>query len=1250
MADTIDKLQIEINAKAQNANNTIDRLVGKLDRLTTSLGRVNGTNLNGLANGVQRLGNAMQVMNTIKTADFTRLATNLTRLGTVNVSALNSAASSMSHLTRAFNSLGTVSANAQSVGEMAKNIAKLGNKSVQTAITNIPQLAKAMNNLMATLSKSPKVSRNVIQMTNALANLANQGSKVGSASNSIVRGLNRTSTSANTAKKSFGGLASAIGKFYATYFMVIRGLKGLWSSVKSTADYIEAYNYFNVSLGKIGADWSHQYEQYGYDNAESYAESFKTRLSDSLSKLSGLQVSIGADGQGLLTESGMKNLGLNIQEITQYASQLASVTNSVGQTGEVSLAVASSFSKLAGDISSLFNVDYSSVSKNLQSGLIGQSRALYKYGIDITNATLQTYAYNLGLSKSVSEMTQAEKMQLRMLAILDQSKVSWGDLANTINSPSNMIRQFKNNLKETGMVLGQLFIPVLSKVLPVINGVAIAIKRLLVDIAGLLGIKIDLNAFGQGYSDIGDEIDDSADAFENATQKAKEYKNQILGFDEINKLTDQSTDSNASSDSGGIDLTKEITDATSEYEKVWNEAYNQMENKANEFAKRFEKSLEPIKKIINDFAIGDYLSAGEDVSDLVIDINNFVADAIEKVDWKGIGKKVGEFLKGIKWLEVFKSIGNVISSAIKGAVEFWFTSLDEAPFETALITAIGVWKFTKFGTKMSEKIGESVTKAISESKTIGTLTSAGKLIGKYIFAGIAAAITGWNLGQTIYEWISGETIDMSFTEQMKYLVDAFFTDDSDISNKVNPVINSVQNLLNSIKDFSNIDLQKIADDYYALSQKTQFTEDEIKQLGEYKALLEEYGLVAPGYIEKGTNAWKGTTEELDKAIKQTKRITLGNMINSLKSEQQNVKNTIDKLKDGLGDAFDYFESLDESTLNRIFDLENKKDWSAIQSIVGLHIGDEEITAYKKILQLEKQNKSIEQEKKRLSEEYNDLLDEEMRTMLGLNKQQKEGMGALENSLRFINCGVTEFKANVENTSTLDINTTNANNKIDETQSKKDKLTTNTTSSINFTTNIKSTTATINQKKDSIKTSLSQINTKFNFSLANITTFNQSLANFVTNTNKTLSKIHTKIEMKSLTGSNAGSLLANSLLKGITGLKISSSSPALFEISGVPRYAKGGLPEDGWFRASKGEYFGQFDDGTSYIANNNQIEAGIAIGVEEAAYRGITRAMAESQRDTKVNITLQGDTKKIFKAVQSEANNYVMQTGKPAFSF
>lgn len=771
MAETIDSLQIEINAKATKANDAIDRLVGKLDRLATSLSKINGTNLNGLANGVQRLGNAMQVMNTIKTADFTRLATNLTKLGLVNVSALNSAASSMSHLTRAFNNLGTVSANAQAVGDMAKNIAKLGNKSVQTAITNIPQLATAMNNLMTTLSRSPQVSQNVIQMTNALANLASQGSKVGTASKSIASGLKNSSTAAVRAKKDFGGLASAIGKFYAKYFMVIRGLKGLWSSIESTADYIEAYNYFNVSLGKIGSDWSYQFDKYGYENAESYADSFSTRLSERLGKLSGVQISVGEDGKGLLTESGMKNLGLNIQEITQYASQLASVTNSIGQTGEVSLAASSAFTKLAGDISSLFNVDYSSVAKNLQSGLIGQSRALYKYGIDITNATLQTYAYNLGLSKSVSEMTQAEKMQLRMIAILDQSKVSWGDLANTINSPSNMIRQFKNNLKETGIVLGQLFIPLMQNVLPVINGITIAIKRLMVNMAGLMGISIDLDSFGQGYVDLEENVDDLTGSYEDATKAAEEYKNQLLGFDEINKLSStESNDLGITNDS--IDLTNEIIKATEEYEKAWNEAYERMENKAQEFANKIEKILSPvtnpIKDLVYDISHGNWYEAGEDVSNIAVGINKLIQSALRNVNWKKVGESVGEFLAGIDWVEIIKSVINLKFNIWKIMADVWLESFEEAPFETLFFTCFGLCNFSGAG----GVIGSGLFNSTFASVQGMNWASIGSFIGTAIGATITAAIGGFAVGNVIYEKLTGEEIDMSMTEQIGYLYEA----------------------------------------------------------------------------------------------------------------------------------------------------------------------------------------------------------------------------------------------------------------------------------------------------------------------------------------------------------------------------------------------------------------------------------------------------------------------------------------------
>lgn len=684
---SVDQLQIDIQAQSTRANDALDRLVAKLDKLSTSLGKIDGSRITGLANGVSKLGSAMQGMNNIKTADFTRLASNLQKLGNINVSALNSSASSISLLSKSFNNLGTVSQNAQAVGEMAKNISKLGNKGVQQAIANIPNLATAMKNLMQTLSTAPNVSQNIIQMTNALANLTSQGSKVGTMSNSLFGGLNRTGSAMTRATKNTFSLSSAIGKFYQTYYLVIRGIKKSWESIEGTADYIEAYNYYNVAFGKIASEWKQDFKKFGYENAESYVESFTNRMNQTLGKMSGVQINTDT---GILEETGFKNLGLNIKEITQYASQLASVTNSVGQTGEVSLATASSFSKLAGDISSLFNLDYSTVATNLQSGLIGQSRALYKYGIDITNATLQTYAYELGLSKAVSEMTQAEKMQLRMIAILEQSKVSWGDLANTINSPSNMIRQFKNNVSELASVFGQLFIPVLQKVLPVINGASIALKRLLANIAGFLGIEIDLSSFGQGYTDIEDGLGDIEDGLDGVTNAAKKANKSLQPFDELSNLTSSDSSSGASGGSG-IDLTDEILKATEEYEKVWAEAYKKMESKAQKFADKISQYLEPLKKLFKDISIGDWFAVGQDTSNIVSGIFNFFSDAIADVEWEKIGNNTGEFISGLDWYDIVTSAIELSWNTGMGLTDFFiglFNELDEEKFADGIIDGI----------------------------------------------------------------------------------------------------------------------------------------------------------------------------------------------------------------------------------------------------------------------------------------------------------------------------------------------------------------------------------------------------------------------------------------------------------------------------------------------------------------------------------------------------------------------------------
>lgn len=739
MAD-IDSLQIKIKADANNASNALDKLANSLTNFQKSLS-IDTSKLKSISNSIQSIANAASSMNTSGIKNISTLTNSINRMGKIDTSGLSRISSALK--TFSADMAGTKVDGVGDVASIASSISRLGGVASGRAITNIPLLAKNLKQLFTTLSTVPNVSENIIRMTNALAGLASTGAASGRAANSLGRNLNTYTASAKRATKSTFSLAAAFGRFYATYFLVIRGIKSLWKSIEGTTDYIEAFNYYTVAFNKVGKEWGKDFEKFGYDNAEDYAQSFGNRVNELLGKMSGLKVDV--DG-GLISESGMKNLGLNLQEITQYASQLASITNSLGQTGEVTTAISKSMTMLAGDISSLFNVDFSTVATNLQSGLIGQSRALYKYGIDITNATLQTYAYKYGIEKAVSEMSQAEKQQLRLLAILDQSKVSWGDLANTINSPSNMIRQFTNNVKEAGMVLGQLFIPVLQKVLPVINGVVIAIKRLLVSVANLLGIKIDFSSFGQGVSGYNEDLEDTADALDKVGTSAKNAQSGIRAFDKLKVISmPKSSGSGSGAGGAGIDLTKEIMDATAEYEKVWQEAFDKMQNAAMEWADKIEKLLEPVKKLFKDLFNGDFFEAGQDLSGIVTGIFNWMSDAIASVDWYQIGQNIGQFLAGIDWTAVFTSAGNFIETAIDAAIDLWKGSFDAAPIETTILTAIGLLKFTGVGDiiwgKISDKLSAKVLGSsigIVPTIAIAAVTweigfNVGKSLGKALF-------------------------------------------------------------------------------------------------------------------------------------------------------------------------------------------------------------------------------------------------------------------------------------------------------------------------------------------------------------------------------------------------------------------------------------------------------------------------------------------------------------------------------------
>ena len=99
------------------------------------------------------------------------------------------------------------------------------------------------------------------------------------------------------------------------------------------------------------------------------------------------------------------------------------------------------------------------------------------------------------------------------------------------------------------------------------------------------------------------------------------------------------------------------------------------------------------------------------------------------------------------------------------------------------------------------------------------------------------------------------------------------------------------------------------------------------------------------------------------------------------------------------------------------------------------------------------------------------------------------------------------------------------------------------------------------------------------------------------------------------------------------------------------YAKGGFPEAGEMfvaRERGPEMVGRIGNKNA-VANNNQIVDAIRAGVFEAMVNALESFSSDKNQSTDVHIYLEGDSKKLFKVVRKEGQQYQKSTGKPVFS-
>jgi len=157
--------------------------------------------------------------------------------------------------------------------------------------------------------------------------------------------------------------------------------------------------------------------------------------------------------------------GLSELQAKEFTGTLGSALKSSGIEGDTLTKLSTDLVGLAGDYASFRNLPIEESFEKIKSGMMGQSKPLRDWGINMSVANLEAFALSQGMQKQFKDMTEAEKMMLRYNFIMNASTDAQGDFSKTLNdSLANQQRVLKTKFTQTLASAFQKLIPELIKV------------------------------------------------------------------------------------------------------------------------------------------------------------------------------------------------------------------------------------------------------------------------------------------------------------------------------------------------------------------------------------------------------------------------------------------------------------------------------------------------------------------------------------------------------------------------------------------------------------------------------------------------------------------------------------------------------------------------------------------------------------------------------------------------------------------
>lgn len=272
-------------------------------------------------------------------------------------------------------------------------------------------------------------------------------------------------------------------------------------------------------------------------------------------------------------KSAISNFGLSETMAKQYTGTFGAMAKAFDFAEDQAYDMSTTLTGLAGDVASFYNLSQNEAYTKLKSVFTGETESLKDLGIVMTQTALDNYALANGFGVTTSAMSEQEKVALRYRFVLDQLSLAQGDFARTSDSWANQTRIMALQIQSIMASIGQGLINLFTPAIKMINALLAKIAKLAEAFKGfselitgkksgggsgitdtLADTAIAADDAGSGLANAADQagnLADNAGAVGSAAKKAAKEMRSLMGFDEINKLVEQTDTSDGTGGNGG---------------------------------------------------------------------------------------------------------------------------------------------------------------------------------------------------------------------------------------------------------------------------------------------------------------------------------------------------------------------------------------------------------------------------------------------------------------------------------------------------------------------------------------------------------------------------------------------------------------------------------------------------------------------------------------------------------------------------